>query len=117
MLVLSDEPKAIVAAAERLMDLDANIRNLFTIDTLAFRINDYMMELRKRNMHGGFIGTAGFTVMYWNWTEDGEEFNIFLNIGAFHRSNKDEPTQQFVDNDGPWQYDESCPPDWRDDEE
>lgn len=117
MIVLSDEPKAIVLAAERLLNLDANIRKLFTIDELAFQINEFISELRtKHTDSGSFIGTAGFTVFRYFFPEEGEHLIVALTITDFHKA-PNEPTQQFHHNDGPWTYDESVPDEWREDDD
>lgn len=115
MIVLSDEPKAIVLSAARLLDLDANLRKLFTIDELAFKINEFIKELRDMGDEHGYMGTAGFYLF--RYVHEGiEELMLVLSITEFHIY-PDEPTQQFHHNDGPWVYDESVPDEWREEDE
>lgn len=119
MIVLSDEPKAIILAAERLRDLDANIRNLYTVDRLAFQINDYIRDLRTEFPESGsYIGTAGFYIFRYVDADGTEEIRVVLSITDFHNyPDPGEPSQQFHHNDGPWVYDESVPDEWRDEDE
>lgn len=115
MLVLSDEPKALVLAAERLIELSSNIARLYTVDTLAFQLNDYIAELR-RSEDTRYIGTAGFYVFIFK-DEGVEEVRLMLDVADFYRYDEDPQTQQFVKQDGPYAYDESCPPEWREEDE
>ena len=113
MLVLSDEPKALVHAAERLLDLSPNIRKNFTIDELAFRLNDYIRELRATG--NIYIGTSGF--MVYRFEDEGhEEVSIMLNVCDFNQYDAPgEVSQQFLHDGSKWSYDESCPEEWRED--
>jgi len=113
MIILSDEPKTLVLAAERLINLSANIRSQYSIDELAFRLNDFIRELRSAKVSGGFIGTSGFYIFYY-LDEDGvEEIKVVLSVSDFYLYPDDSESQQFVmtDSSAPV-YDESCPSEW-----
>ena len=112
MIILSDEPKTLVLAAERLLDIDANIRTQYTIDELAFRLNDYIRELREKGDNGGFIGTSGFYIFYFKDADGYEEVRLMLGIADFYRYPDDPATQQFIHKEGGTVYDESCPAEW-----
>jgi hypothetical protein len=116
MLVLSDEPKALVLAAEKLIETSPNIANLFSVDRLAFQLADYIRELRsKPSDEITFIGTAGFYIFRLN--DDGvEEIKVMLDMADFYRYAADDVTQQFIKQEGPMVYDESCPAEWIDED-
>lgn len=117
MIVLSDEPKAIVLAAERLIALDRNIANQYSVDQLAFLINDFIRSLRTEfEDTGSYMGTSGFYVFRYVDEDGAEELRVVLSITDFH-TYSDEPSQQFHHNDGPWIYDESVPAEWREEDE
>lgn len=117
MLILSDEPKALVLAAEKLIDTCPNIARLFSVDMLAFQLADYIRELRTRpEEHITFIGTAGFYIFRLH--DDGvEEIKLMLDMADFYRYADDEATQQFIKQEGPTTYDESCPQEWIDEDQ